>query len=197
MPSEQEVISGFVTSLQWLLESELHNGRFIRPWSWPEMARSFCGCQDVASRLYYFTLEASMSITLVRSEKSRVIVQDMGGTKDALPSNLQPYLGEFSLSGQRAAAFIDKLIGLGAWTRSDCRTGARDGMIGVHVMASTSGDHCFRMHNPQCHGDTGYVQIVNLYSEEFLGGTISREPFDADLLQARVAAADAFYRDHS
>jgi hypothetical protein len=196
MPGEQDIVPALVSSFQSAWAGDRLQGVYFRPWFWPDMALSFCRRpQDVASRLYCLSFGANLSITVVRSETSRVIVQDLGFTKDALPTELQPYLGEFSLSDQRAAAFTGKLTGLGAWTRADCKTNSRDGFECIHVMASTSGEHCFRMSNPDCHEDAGYAQIVNLYSEKFVGGKILCDHAATRLRMAQLDAAIARARD--
>ena len=61
----------------------------------------------------------------------------------------------------------------GIWNLPACSTNSRDGFGCLHIAATRGRFHDIWMHNPQCHENPAYTEILNTYSDRFVDGVIS------------------------
>jgi len=126
--------------------------------------------ENLVSRLYILSSELQVCITVYYGEASWFMIDDLTPQGQQGVSWLSRYTGKNRLEPQRAKRIFDRLATFSLTTRADCITNSRDGILFYHVMVTATEEHCFKMQNPHYHDDTGYQEIVDFYSSEFLGG---------------------------
>jgi len=109
-----------------------------------------------------------------------------------IPSDWWQWIGKRDV--QEADRILKALVSLDIWELPECVTPVLDG-IGFHHSASTpERTHSIVMFNPSYHGNLKYVDIVNLYSDEFFDGKTFHQMHNYDQFIARgrraVAKAD-------
>ena len=121
-----------------------------------------------AARLYYASPRLNVAVTVVSGVASSRTTSALW--EDEPPPDL---LGTLPLPPDNAAAFLDQLLQLGAWTLPQCRLNTRDGFSCYHAVADAAVENCIAMGNADLHPDPRYVQILNLYSAWFLRDLVS------------------------
>ena len=127
---------------------------------------------DRASRLYLLNAKLMFTITVCCTDNSWVSVDTFGATSDYWSKRLEDVRRVSSLERGQAQSFFARLDHLSPWTRRNCRIGARDGVVCYHAIAVLEKEHAFLMEQPDVHPDAGYVETVNLYTNEFLHGLL-------------------------
>ncbi len=138
----------------------------------PESAQTLCvGETDRAARLYILSGGLRAIITVISASTSRVVIENIA-SDTPLPEWLSTRLGTVAVSPCESSSFIDKLESLDVWDRDHCVTNSRGGVLAVLVMANRQSEKCIKMLNPHLHPDAFYRDVVNLFSDVFLGGSI-------------------------